>query len=76
MNALVVVQSQSDLLEVIDALCPASRLSGCLNRRQQQGDEHPDDRDGHKQLDQREGIKALRYAAMPHGCAPAFSQYP
>ena len=49
---MVVVQRQPDLLQVVDALGTTGRLAGRLNRRQQQGDEHRNDRDHHEQFDQ------------------------
>ena len=54
-DALVVVQRQADLLEVVRALDPAGRLAGRLDGGQQQGDQHGDDGDDDQQLDQREG---------------------
>jgi len=37
---------------VIQALGPACRFTGCLHRRQQEGDQDPDDRDHHQKLDE------------------------
>ena len=50
----VVVAGKPQLLYVVDALSAASRLAGGLNGRQQQCDQHRNDRDNDKQLDQRE----------------------
>jgi hypothetical protein len=44
------MQRQADLSEVIHALGATSRLTGRLYRREQQSDQHGDDRDHHKQL--------------------------
>ena len=35
----------------------AGRLAGCLDRRQEQGDQNADDRDDHQQFDQGEPRK-------------------
>src|SRR5262249_47923851 len=51
---VIVVQGQSDLLQIVLALRPSCCLAGLLNGRQQQGDEDSDDRDHHQQLDQGE----------------------
>ena len=53
-DALVVVQPQADLLEVVGALDAARGLAGRLHGGQQQGDQHRDDGDDDQQLDQRE----------------------
>ena len=53
-GALVVVQGEADLLEVVDALGTPGRLARRLHGGQQQGDQHGDDRDDHQQFDQRE----------------------
>ena len=53
-GALEVEDAQADLLEVVDALGAAGGLAGRLHRRQQQADQHGDDRDHHQQLDQGE----------------------
>ncbi len=42
---LVVVQPQPHLLEVVRALDPPRGLTRSLHRREQQGDQHGDDRD-------------------------------
>ena len=54
-SALVVVQGQADLLEVVDALDAAGGLARRLHGGQQQRDQDRDDRDDDQQLDQREG---------------------
>ncbi len=57
-RALEVQRRQADLLEVVDALGAPGRLAGRLHRRQQERDQHGDDRDHHQQLDQRETTRA------------------
>jgi hypothetical protein len=49
-NIVILMQRQADLSEVIHALGATSRLTGRLYRREQQSDQHGDDRDHHKQL--------------------------
>jgi len=44
--------SGRQLPDLIGALDAASGLTGGLNRRQQQRDQNPDDRDHHQQFDQ------------------------
>ena len=51
---VVVVQSETDLLEVVRALGATGGLAGRLHRRKQERDEHGNDGDDHQQLDQRE----------------------
>ena len=51
---MVIVQSQADLLEIIDALNSPGRLAGRLHGRKQQRDQNRDDRDHDQKLDQRE----------------------
>ena len=51
---VVVVQSQADLLEVVDALGASGRLACRLNGRQEQGDENGDDGDDYEEFNQRE----------------------
>ena len=48
------MQSQADLLQVVDALGAAGGLAGRLHGGQQQGDQDRDDGDDHQQLDQGE----------------------
>ena len=61
----VVVHRQTDLLEVVRALCPPSRFTRGLNGRQQQANENGDDGNHHKQLDQ--GKTAV---SSSHGLCP------
>ena len=62
------MQRQPELLEVVGALRPASRLAGRLNGRQQQGDQDGDDGDHHQQLDQGEA------ATFPHDQCPLITK--
>ena len=52
MNVMVVVQCDTDLLEVVAALSSPRRLARLLNGRQQQCNQNSDDRDDHQQFDQ------------------------
>jgi hypothetical protein len=54
LGVVVVVHRQADLLQVVGALGAPGGLAGTLHGRQEQGDEHADDRDDHQQLDQGE----------------------
>ncbi len=54
MGVVVVVKRQPQLLQMILALCPASRFTSLLNGREQEGDEDRDDRDHHQQFNERE----------------------
>ena len=47
-DALVIVQAQAHLLEIVGALDAAGRLAGGLDGRQEQGDQDRDDRDDHQ----------------------------
>jgi len=53
-GALVIVQAEAELLEVIGALHPVGGLADLLDRGQQQPDQDGDDSDDNEQLDQRE----------------------
>jgi hypothetical protein len=46
------VQSNPDLLEIVFALRPSSRLTSLLHGWQQQGNQDGNDRDHHQQLNQ------------------------
>jgi hypothetical protein len=50
-SIMVGVHGQSHLLEMIHALSATSRLTRGLDRWQKEGNEDPDDGDGHQQLD-------------------------
>jgi len=64
---VMVVESQSDLLEVVDALHPPRGLAGGLHGRQEQGDQDANDRDHHEQLDQRETMRGEGRVARDGG---------
>ena len=53
-GAVVVVEGQADLLQVVLAAQPGGGLADLLHGGQEQADEHRDDGDHHQQLDQRE----------------------
>ena len=53
-EALVVVQRQAELLEIVLALRPAGRLAGLLHGWQQQGHQDANDRNDHQQLNEGE----------------------
>ena len=63
-GALVVVQGQADLLQVVRALGAAGRLAGRLHGGQQQGDQDGDDGDHDQQLDQRESWTSRTFETM------------
>jgi hypothetical protein len=50
----VLMRGEVKLFEVIRILRAANGLSGCLNRREQQGNQDADDGNHHQQLDERE----------------------
>ena len=50
----VVMRGESELLQVVDALGPPSRLASRLHRGKQQGDQHRDDGDDDEEFDQGE----------------------
>ena len=54
MNVVIIMQRQTDLLEIVDALRTTRRLSGRLHGWQQQRDQNGDDRDHHQEFNQRE----------------------
>ena len=58
-GALVVVDGQADLLQVVLALHAGGGLADLLDGGQEQADQDRDDRDHHQQLDQREPGSAL-----------------
>jgi hypothetical protein len=53
-DVVVVLQPQSQLLQVVDALTPTGRLASGLHGWEQQGNQHGDDGDDNEQFDQRE----------------------
>jgi hypothetical protein len=58
----VIVECQTDLLEVVAAFCSRSRVSHFLDRREQQGDQYRDDGNDHEQFNQRKTV------TTPNGC--------
>jgi hypothetical protein len=55
----VIVEREADLPQVIRALCPPSRLTGCLDGREQKSDQHANDRDDDEQFDEGERPKSV-----------------
>ncbi len=53
-RVMVIVQGQSELLEVVLALRAAGRLASLLNGRQEQCDQDGDNRDHNQSLNERE----------------------
>jgi hypothetical protein len=64
------MKTQRNLLEIVDTSRPTSRFSGCLDCRQQQGDQYPDDGDDHQQFNQRETSRSS--SANPGHCRLLF----
>ncbi len=60
MGVVIVVHRQADLLEVIFAGKQIGGLANLLDRGQQQGDQHADDRDHDEQFDQGERSSGRR----------------
>lgn len=65
-GALVVVNGQSDLFEVVLALSPSSCLPGLLDRRKQQGDQDGNDGDDDEEFNQCEPAKIRRRNSLSH----------
>ena len=66
---VVLVQRQTDLLQVVAALHPPRRFAHRLHRRQQQCDQDADDRDDNEQFDQRERGMSGSLAIAPTNSA-------
>jgi hypothetical protein len=60
------VQADTELLQVIRAARTTGGFTGCLHGRQEQADEHADDRDHHQELDEREA-PSLGQRGRSHG---------
>jgi hypothetical protein len=60
---------QADLLEVVLALRSPRRLARGLDRRQQERDQYPDNRDHNQQLDERKTTLADGSARLALHCA-------
>src|SRR5262245_47673160 len=58
-SALVVVNRQRDLFEVVTTLHPSSSFANLLYRRQKQTDQNGNNRDDNQKFDQREGTPIL-----------------
>ncbi len=61
----VIVQGQTDLLQVVRALNAPGRLARRLHGREQERDQHRDDGDDHQQLDQSEAFLGTAKHALP-----------
>ena len=66
-RGIVTMQGQTKLLQVVPALHPPRGLAGALDRRQQEPDQRGDDRDHHKQLNER---KTTTTRGSPPGASP------
>src|SRR5262249_6835094 len=64
---VVVLGGEGDLLEIVRALRPPSRLAGGLDGGQEQRDQDGDDRDHHPQLDPCEAAGSGFRSAPTHG---------
>jgi hypothetical protein len=53
------VDRHAELPQVVRAAAPPRRLAGALDGREQETDEHRDDRDDHEQLDQRKSGQSV-----------------
>ena len=60
----VILNRNADLLDLVLAVRPPSRLAGRLDRRQQERHEDADDRNDHQQLDKRKARRLKRLAAV------------
>jgi Zn ribbon nucleic-acid-binding protein len=54
-----VVQCQTELLQLIETLCPAGSFARRLNRRQEKGHQHANDGDYDEQFDQRKTARPI-----------------
>ena len=64
---MVVVQTDTDLLEIALTLAATGSLASLLDGRQKQGDQNRDNRDDHQQLDERETAAAFEKSERFHG---------
>jgi hypothetical protein len=64
------MDSQSQLLEIIDALCTARSFAGRLHGGQQQRDENGDDGDHHEEFDESEARAANERRTIRHSHFP------
>ena len=58
MDIMMILEGQAHLPQVILALGTARRFAGCLDSREEQGDQDADNGDDDQQLDEREGASA------------------
>jgi hypothetical protein len=76
----MVLKRQSNLTDVVRTGHPAGGLSGRLDRRQQQSNKNPDDRDDQRQLKQRKAagnacdVRPAKAMALP-GCSLVLRLY-
>ena len=78
---MVTVQGDSDLLEIVDALHPPRGFTSRLDRREKQRDQHGDDRDHDRKLDQGNAATLLQERALQdkhrlRGSIGSFKQNP
>ena len=64
----VILESDAELFEIVQALRPPRRFTGALNGRQQKRDQHADNRDDDEQFDERKG-GSCRTRRSGHGAA-------
>ena len=69
-NAVVVVDGDAHLVEIVAALRCARGLADFLDGGDEQADQDGDDRDHHQQLDQREGPSPDEPSQSRHGTPP------
>ncbi len=60
------MNAETHLFDVVDTLGAAGGLASGLDRRQQQADQHADDRDDHQQLNEREASHSTRSSVSLH----------
>ncbi len=63
-----IMEADRNLLQVVAALGLTRGFTGRLNRRQQQGDEYSNNRNHHKELNEREPERTLRRADPAMNC--------
>src|SRR5262249_43171834 len=69
-SVMVVVQGQSNLLHVVDALGAGSGLAHLLDGRNEKGDEDSDDGDDNEQFDQRKAANSETEQTTSHKNVP------
>ena len=58
LGVVMELQREADLFQIVGALRTSSRLARRLHRRQEQGNQHPDDGDDDQQFDLRKAADA------------------